>query len=117
MPMFEDQIWRSEERLWLEGPAAYGELLHELCVMVFPAPVGILQGDAIIESLRGVPRWQGVTMTDKLLREPNSDTAMLAYKAEGRRQGSPPYHAYCSSSYVRRGDRWQMTHHQQTPAG
>lgn len=115
--MFEDQIWRNEERLWLEGPEAYDELLHELCVMVFPAPVGVLQGDAIIESLRGVPRWQSFAMTQRLLREPNSDTVVLAYRADGQRHGSAPYRAYCSSSYVRRGDRWQMTHHQQTSAG
>ncbi|MFA5581030.1 MAG: nuclear transport factor 2 family protein [Paracoccaceae bacterium] len=108
-----DELWTYETQLWLQGATAFAALLHPACVMVFPEPVGILQGPAILESLVGVPRWQTVNMQDQA--SGGADTVVLAYRAEGQREGAAPYHAYCSSTYIRTPDGWRIIQHHQTP--
>lgn len=108
--------WDLERRLWLEGAAAYEALLDPACVMVFPAPVGVLSGPAIPQSLAGAPRWAEVEMEDAHVARPTDDLAVLAYRAVARRAGDPPYRAWCSSTYGRTdGVCWRLVQHQQTP--
>lgn len=52
-------FWKTEERLWREGAAAYEELMTGDCFMVF-GPVGIPERDRIVESVRAAPRWSSV---------------------------------------------------------
>ena len=99
-----EKLWNNERRLWLEGVSVYHELL----------PVGIMQGDTIAESLQGVPRWTDVQMTEQSTSA-GDDTVVLAYRAEGHRENSDPYFAYCSSTYVRQENGWRIIQHQQTP--
>jgi hypothetical protein len=115
--MDEERLWHDEERFWLEGAGAFGELMHPECIMAFGAPVGIMRGREIVESLKDAPRWHSVAMTSRSLSRPVEAIAVLAYQAEGHRAGNPPYSAYCTSTYVRSGDAWLMVQHQQTPAG
>ena len=109
-----DDIWTTERRLWLDGADAYAELMAPHCVMAF-GPMGVLQDGAIIDSLRKAPRWSDVTMQDRVLAQPNESVAVLAYAAEGRRDGAEPYRALCTSTYIRMGDTWRIAQHQQTP--
>lgn len=113
--MNDDQVWKSEERLWLEGAAAYEDLLHPECVMAFSPPVGIMQGIKIAESIRHAPRWKSVTMTRRSVCR-SKGVIVLAYHARGERDTGDPYLAYCTSTYVQREDGWQIVQHQQTPA-
>lgn len=110
-----DEVWESERRLWLEGGDAYVELLHPECIVVFGEPFGIMKGDAITESLRDALRWTEVEMVDRSTTRQGNETIVIAYKAEGHRRGSAPYHAYCSSTYVRRDGALRIIQHQQTP--
>ena len=113
--MTDDNPWDIERRLWLEGAAAYAAHVDPECVMVFAAPVGVLSGPAIAESLTGAPRWAEVEMEDAHLARPSDDLAVLAYRADARRSGGEPYRAWCTSTYRRVGGAWALVQHQQTP--
>jgi len=110
-------IWESERRLWLEGSEAYDELLHPRCIMVFADPVGVLKGDAISESLKGVPRWTEVEMAEQSSSGDEGNVVVIAYRAKARRGDAAPYDAYCSSTYIRNHESWRIIQHQQTPIG
>ena len=55
-------------------------------------------------------------MIETQVARPGDDVLVLAYKAEGRREGAAAYSAYCTSTYRRSGGRWRLVQHQQTPA-
>ena len=114
--MTEEEAWRFEERLWLEGVAVYEKLLDPQCVMAFAAPVGIMQGAAAIRrSLQGAPRWARIVMTHRSVGRPDAETTVLAYEAEAERDGGGEYRAFCTSTYRHRGQAWRLIQHQQTP--
>ena len=110
-----EDFWKFEQSLWVEGTPAYEKLLHPNCIMVFPAPAGIIGAEAILNGIDGAPRWLSVKLDEQSSLEANGDTVILAYRAEGRRQGSPAYRAFCSSTYVRHAGEWRIIQHQQTP--
>lgn len=112
--MFDEEIWKLETGFWLDGPRFYDEHMISNAQMVFPAPVGILKGEEILDGLKAAPRWASVEMEEKseLLSE---GTLVLAYRATGKREGEAPYVAFCSSTYVHRGEVWKLISHQQTP--
>lgn len=112
-----EQLWALEERFWTGGADYYCSVLHPECLMVFAEPAGILAGDEIVEGLEQAERWIGVEMTDRLTIRPGDDAAVLAYRAEARRETGEPYRCNCSSTYLRDGERWRLVQHQQTPAG
>lgn len=115
--MDDNDAWKNEQRLWLEGPDAYRELLDEDCIMAFAAPIGLLRGQSIIlRSLEGVPRWERLTISEKVMSRIGEDYIVLGYLAEARRVGGAPYAAYCTSTYRRAGVQLKLVQHQQTPA-
>jgi hypothetical protein len=109
-------LWAIEESLWLRGADAFATFVDPECLMVFAAPVGILQGERIIASLAQAPRWAQIDMTERMVAQAVADLVVLAYRAEGRRPGADPYRALCTSTYRRDGARWRLVQHQQTPA-
>ncbi len=111
----DDELWSMEEQFWTGGLPHYEHSLDASCVMAFPAPAGILAGAAIVEGLKGAPRWLSVAMTDRHLAHPAPELSVLAYRARGVRPGAPPYEAYCTSTYRRAADGWRLVQHQQTP--
>jgi hypothetical protein len=111
-----DELWDAERRFWLDGPDFYDENMAADALMVFPPPVGILRGEAIIAGLRQGPRWSSIEMTETA-QTALADTVVLAYRARGQRDGAAPYIASCSSTYVRDGGGWKLLAHQQTPVG
>jgi hypothetical protein len=113
--MIGDEIWVLERRLWLEGAEAYDEILHPECIMAFAAPIGIMKGQQISQSLKGAPRWEHVAMEQQCVARPDERTIVLAYVANGHRTNSVPYAAYCTSTYRRQPADWRMIQHQQTP--
>jgi hypothetical protein len=88
--------------------------------MAFPAPAGILAGEAILRGLEGASRWASVAFAATAVARPATDLLVLAYRAEGLRDAAAAgaaYVAYCTSTYRLAGDgRWLMVQHQQTPA-
>jgi hypothetical protein len=113
--MTDDRAWTVEELFWTGGEEHYGRMLDDECIMVFPAPAGVIAGPDIALSLKNAPRWSSVEMTDKQVRRPSPDVMVLAYRAEATRQDAHPYGAYCTSTYRRDADRRRLIQHQQTP--
>jgi hypothetical protein len=114
-PMNKDEIWRLEERFWLDDDSFYEAHLGEQCVMAFAAPVGVLDAEKVRDSLKGAPRWTSVTMSDGVVGQPDAATLVVGYRATGNRSGSASYAAFCNSTYRRDGQTWKLVQHQQTP--
>ena len=110
--MTTETLWQMEEDFWLRGADFFERAMAPDALMVFPAPVGVLNGGAVLESLRGVPRWSSCTFEDKAEAEAG-DAAALVYKVCAMREGAAPYHAICTSTYVRSGETWLLLAHQQ----
>lgn len=112
----DDEIaWKSEQRLWLEGISAYEELLDPCCLMVFPR-MGVLDVSAVIEGLKGAPRWTDVKMSNRVVSRAGDAVVVLGYTAEGRREKGHPYRCFCTSTYRLEGRSWKLVQHQQTLA-
>ena len=107
----ETDLWTIEELLWTGATDAFRKRLAPGCLMAFPG-MGLMQGEAIMESLKAAPRWSRVEMRDKRLQE-TGDCAVLAYHAHGTRDGDAPYEALCTSTWIRREDEWKLIQHQQ----
>ena len=71
---------KTEECFWREGAAAHEELMTGDCLMVF-GPVGMLESDRIVESIRAAPRWSSVEMSNQILREHGGKVVILTYRA------------------------------------
>ena len=117
MPLkLEDHLFSLETKFWTEGADYYRRNLAYAAIMVFPEPAGVLVKDEIADSLGGSARWSEVALEEHRLLELNDAAAVVTYKATAKRpDGTKPYVARASSTYVRdRGD-WKLAFHQQTP--
>ncbi len=114
--MTDEEAWATERGFWTGGADHYRDAIDPACVMAFPAPAGIIAGAEIVRSLADAPRWSSVRIAETRAARPAPDLLVLAYRAEGRREGVAPYSAYCTSTYHRSGGRWRLVQHQQTPA-
>ena len=109
----EDDIWTIEDLLWTGGTDAFRNRLSPACLMAFPG-IGVLQGEQIMDSLKQAPRWQSVSMEGRHKAETDG-VAVLGYVATGLRDGDAPYHAQCTSTWVRSAQGWRLVQHQHTP--
>lgn len=66
----DDAIWTLEHDFWLTGVEHYEHYLDPACLMAFPPPVGVMDRDAVVESLRDAPRWAGVGITGQTTTAP-----------------------------------------------
>lgn len=107
------ELWKLEKSFWLDGPEFYKSSMAADARMVFPVPVGILAGQEILEGLRQGPRWKSVEL-DNTTETTLGDTAVLAYKISGQREGDETYDALCASTYVLKNGAWLLLAHQQT---
>lgn len=105
-----------EERFWLEGASIYDALLDPDCLKAFPS-TGAMRAADILNSLKGAPRWPSVTMTDRAVGRAGEDVLVLGYTAEGRRDGSPRYRCFCTSTYRSDNSTGRIVQHQLTLAG
>ncbi len=112
--MAPEEIWKTEQGFWLDGPKFYEEHMEPSALMVFPEPVGILKGGDILDGLKGAPRWRTVEMEQKTVLSLGK-TLVLAYRATSKRDGDATYEALCSSTYLNSRDAWRLIAHQQTP--
>jgi hypothetical protein len=113
--MTDADFWQVERSLWLKGAEAFRAWVAPDCVMVFPEPVGILSGEAILDGVVRAPRWQRLEISAAVLRRAGSATVLLAYRAEAHRGNGETHRALCSSAYVHEAGDWWLVLHQQTP--
>ena len=109
-----DDIWAMEEGFWLDGPDFFRRHQAPDAIMAFPGPVGVIQGEAIVRTLEGAPRWDSVQMDRRSMAQAPGATA-IAYRATGQREGQPAYHALCTTTYAATDGDWLLLAHQQTP--
>ena len=83
-------------------------------VVIFPYPVGILQGDLIWREGAVAQRWRSVVFSERYFNQ-EKGVAILAYHVSAERDGTPIYEALCTSSYVNDDGKWLRIVHQQTP--
>ena len=113
--MEEHAIWALEQQLWLGDARAYEDLLDPACLMAFPSR-GIMRAAEILDSLLQAPRRSSVEMKDCSVGRAGSAVIVLAYTAEGRRDGDEPYRCLCTSTYRADGECWKLVQHQQSVA-
>ena len=114
--MDETTFWEVERGFWLEGAPRFRAWMAKDCVMAFPSPVGIMTGEAILDAVDRMPRWDDVALSATTFSRVAADAVVLAYRAEGKRAGQDPYRVYCTSTYHRGPDGWRLIQHQHTPA-
>jgi hypothetical protein len=61
--MTDDRAWTEDKLFRTGGEEHYRRMLDDECIMVFPAPAGIIAGPDIARSLKNAPRWAVVEMT------------------------------------------------------
>jgi hypothetical protein len=111
-----DELREIERAFWLADAEYYRRTLAPGCVMVFPG-MGIVGRDAILGGIERAPRWSAVDFHDWHREDPEPGVAVVAYRAEARREGERhSYLAFCGSLHVRHADGWRLAFHQRTPA-
>jgi hypothetical protein len=109
----EEGFWTASDRVHYFGAHMAGD-----AVMVFPEPTGILDEAAIIETLESGSAWAEVRIADVDFVHLRDSGAILAYKAQARKDSGDSYSAYAASVYVLQDDgAWRLAFHQQTPIG
>ncbi|WP_109468162.1 nuclear transport factor 2 family protein [Albibacillus kandeliae] len=109
----QDDIWTAEEQLWTGTADMMKDRIAPTCLMAFPGE-GLLQSAAIAAAIEDSVRWENVLMKGRFKAETDG-TIVLGYTATGYRDGRPPYHALCTSTWRQTAHGWQMIQHQQTP--
>ena len=91
----EQELLALERAFWSEiaDTDFYRAHITDNAVMVFPAPYGIMEYDAILEAVEGATRWEECTFSDFQLVELTDDSAVVAYRADARRPNGPTYAA------------------------
>jgi ketosteroid isomerase-like protein len=111
------EIEALERRGWeaLSGPDGatfYEDAMADDGLMVFPGMV--MDKATALATIRDVQPWSTFELADVRVAA-DDNTALVTYRASARRAGQPEYVAVMSSVYVRRGDRWLLMLHQQSP--
>jgi hypothetical protein len=105
-----------ERQLWNADQDFYRETLSDDAVMVFPEPTGILDRDAILESLAGDSEWRRIDFSEERRIESAEDVVQLVYRADAERtEDSSEYSALITTTYERIDGEWRLVSHQQTP--
>jgi uncharacterized protein (TIGR02246 family) len=112
------EIAALERRGWeaLSGPDGadfYRDAMADDGLMVFPGLV--LDKATTLRAIAAAPPWSRFELEDVREIAATPDSAIVVYRATAQREGEDPYEANMTSVYARRGGRWQLVLHQQTP--
>lgn len=109
----EATLWDMEERFWTGGLDSARATTAKNAVMIFPYPLGILQGDEIWSRLIPGAPWRSVGMTGRTVSE-RRDLAIITYRVSAEKADEPIYQALCASTYLRDDGNWIRMSHQET---
>jgi len=113
--MDDARIWSCEEGLWTADAEHYQSMIDDECLMVMPMPPFVFSGQQAIDAVKDTPRWDRVTLSQRLVSRPQEGLIVIAYQASAER-GSEVYQAWCTSTYRRiEHEQWLVVQHQQTP--
>lgn len=107
-----------EKQFWTGDASFYDEHLSRDALMVLAEPVGVMTRAHVVSAVAASTRWARVSLEQVRFVELDANAAILSYTARARRQeDGAEYTALLSSTYVRRGGRYWLAFHQQTPDG
>lgn len=107
-----EDLWALEERCW-NGPLRdFLDRLEDCSIMVTPER-GILRGAALRDAMTHAPRWDSVTLSDRV-HCMVGDVCTLAYTIRVLR-GADARMMQCSSAWRQRDGKWIILLHQQAP--
>ncbi|SMC14428.1 hypothetical protein ROA7745_04295 [Roseovarius aestuarii] len=109
----EAALWVLEEQFWTGGLDGARTTTAQGAVMIFPYPVGILQGDKIWQFLKLGTPWRSVRMSDQSFSR-RGDIVVLAYGVSAEKPDTVIYEAFCASAYLLDHGKWIRLSHQQT---
>lgn len=110
----EDDLWRLEEAYWTSGRDSARTTTATGAVVIYPYPIGVLQGDDIWAHLPADTGWRLIEMADRSV-DLQEDVVVLAYRVRAQKDGSPSHEALCASTWMNDAGRWLRLSHQQTP--
>ena len=109
-----------EEQGWLalssEGEASkkfYNAVLHDDAIILFSGGIRISGKEEILESLATQP-WKSFQIEEPQVISLSENAGVLVYRVIAQREGSEPYVAFISSTYVLNDGTWKLILHQQT---
>lgn len=113
------ELFDLEDRFWAAAGdrTFYDARLARNAVLLFPDPTGVLDRAQALDAAGAARPWSSWRIDDRRLVALSDQSAAIAYRAEARREGQPPYAALACSVYVREDGAWKLALHQQTPAG
>ncbi len=99
--MGDHEVWECERKFWLDADNFFRERVAPDAIIVLPT--------------HKHPRWTSVAFSGQRSSFPSVDTALLAYEARAESESSTdPYHACCSSTYLRVRRSWMLVAHQES---
>ena len=110
----DEDLWRLEESLWTSGRDSARAITASGAIMVYPYPLGILQGDAALAHLPADTGWRLIEMAERNVTRQGA-VVVLAYRVRAQKDDTPIHEALCASTWFNDAGRWLRLSHQQTP--
>jgi ketosteroid isomerase-like protein len=96
------------------GRAFYREYMADDGLMVVPGAV--LSKEEVLSSIDDDNPWADFSLDDERVVRVGDGVAVVAYRAEAKREGADGYVALMTTTYARGDDGvWRVVLHQQTP--
>jgi len=111
----DQDLLKLEKGFWTEGGDYYREHVDDECLLAFDGMAGVHSNEEIAGMNPGAGNWNGAKLDEKGLLELLDDSVILTYEVNATKKDGSPYHALCSTGYVKRDGEWKMMFHQQTP--
>ena len=111
----DQDLLKLEKGFWTEGGDYYREHVDDECLLAFDGMAGVHSNEEIAGMNPGAGNWNGAKLDEKGLLELSDDSVILTYEVNATKKDGSPYHALCSTGYVKRDGEWKMMFHQQTP--
>lgn len=110
----DEDLWRLEEAFWTSGRDSARTATAAGAIVIYPYPIGILQGDDTWAHLPADTGWRLIEIADRSVSRQGS-VAVLAYRVRVQKPDGPIHEALCASTWLNDAGRWLRLAHQQTP--
>ncbi len=106
--------WTAMSSSKADAVAFYEPLLLHDATMVFPGAVRLSGKAEILDAMDAQP-WDSFVLSSPREMALSESARILCYSVTAQREGTEPYVALVSSTYVLRDGNWKLAFHQQTP--
>lgn len=110
----DEDLWRLEEAFWTSDRDSARTATAAGAIVIYPYPIGILQGDDTWAHLPADTGWRLIEIADRSVSRQGS-VVVLAYRVRAQKPDGPIHEALCASTWLNDAGRWLRLAHQQTP--